>query len=253
MELYYIIVFFIFGLVFGSFFNVVGYRLPKKKSLIKPASHCTKCNHKLTPIELIPVFSYILQGGKCKKCKSKISIFYPIFELLTACLFALAYIIFGISIETVIAIVFTSMILIITLSDILYMIIPDSLLIVSGILIFILKIYQIDVSNIIEIIIDIAVSFIVMYLLKLLGNYIFKKESLGGGDIKLMLIFGLVLGWEISLCTIFIASFIALPISIINLCMKKNHELPFGPYLGIAALICLYTQIDISTIINLLY
>lgn len=252
MELYYIIVFFIFGLVFGSFFNVVGYRLPKNMSLIKPASHCTNCNHKLKPLELIPVFSYIFQGGKCKKCKQKISIFYPIFELLTASLFVLTYLVFGISIETFIALIFVSMILIITLSDILYMIIPDSLLIISGMLIFILKLYENGINNIFEIIIGIIVPFVIMYLLKLLGDYIFKKESLGGGDIKLMLIFGLVLGWEISLCTIVIASFIALPLSIINLLMKKNHELPFGPYLGVAALICLYTQIDISTIINLL-
>ena len=71
MELYYMVVFFIFGLIFGSFFNVVAYRLPKGMSLIKPSSHCTKCNHKLSPIELIPVLSYIIQGGKCKNCKNK--------------------------------------------------------------------------------------------------------------------------------------------------------------------------------------
>ena len=76
METYYLFVFFIFGLVFGSFFNVVGYRLPLKMSLIKPASHCPQCDHKLTALELIPVFSYLFQGGKCKNCGKKIPIFY---------------------------------------------------------------------------------------------------------------------------------------------------------------------------------
>ena len=71
MELYYLIVFFIFGLIFGSFYNVVGYRLPNNMSLINPSSHCPKCNHKLGPFELIPVFSYLFQGGKCKNCKIK--------------------------------------------------------------------------------------------------------------------------------------------------------------------------------------
>ena len=89
MEVYYLIVFFIFGLIFGSFFNVVGYRLPNNMSLISPSSHCTSCNHKLTPIELIPVVSWLIQGGKCKNCGSKIAIFYPIFELFTGIVFAL--------------------------------------------------------------------------------------------------------------------------------------------------------------------
>ena len=65
----YSTIFFIFGIIFGSFFNVVGYRLPNNMSLIKPKSHCPKCNHELTPLELIPIFSYIFQLGKCKNCK----------------------------------------------------------------------------------------------------------------------------------------------------------------------------------------
>ena len=75
MFIYYLIVTFIFGTVLGSFYNVVGYRLPKNESLIKPSSHCPKCNHKLGPSELIPILSYIIQRGKCKNCKQKISLF----------------------------------------------------------------------------------------------------------------------------------------------------------------------------------
>ena len=79
MEIYYMITFFILGTIFGSFYNVVGYRLPRGESIAFPPSHCTKCGHKLTPLELIPIFSFLLQKGKCKKCGDKISWFYTIF------------------------------------------------------------------------------------------------------------------------------------------------------------------------------
>lgn len=248
METYYLVVFFIFGLVLGSFYNVVGYRLPNKMSLITPSSHCTSCNHKLSPIELIPVLSWVFLGGKCKNCKSKISIFYPIFELSTGIVFALIYKVFGISIDAFIAIVFASMILILMISDILYMVIPDELLIFCGIILFILKL--LSKINIITLIIDMIIPFIVMYVIKIIGDAIFKKESLGFGDIKLMLIFGLVLGYEVAIFTIVLSSFIALPISLITIKSNKTHEIPLGPYLGVAALICLFLRLDINTILN---
>lgn len=251
MEVYYIIVFFIFGLVFGSFFNVVGYRIPNNMSIIKPSSHCTKCNHILTPIELIPVLSYIFQKGKCKHCGTKIAIFYPIFEIITGILFALNFLAFGFSIDLIIGLIFTSMILIAIITDILYMVIPDSLLIISCVLIFILKIINVGISNIYILLLDMIVPFIIMILIKILGNFLFKKESLGDGDIKLLVVIGLVIGWKLSIFTIFLAAFIALPISIIVLIRKNEHELPFGPYIGISALICLLTKIDINTILKI--
>lgn len=252
MELYYLIVFFIFGLIFGSFFNVVGYRLPKGMSLISPSSHCPQCDHKLTPIELVPVFSWLFQGAKCKNCKSKIPVFYPIFELFTGIVFALIYKSFGLSLVTFISLVFASMILIIIISDILYMVIPDELLVFCGIIILILKIINNGINIIIPTFIDMIIPFFVMLLIKIIGDFVFKRESLGGGDIKLMLIFGMVLGWEVSLFTIVLSSFLALPLSLINLKNNKSHEIPLGPYLGLAALICLIGKIDVVVILNLL-
>ena len=87
----YSIMIFIIGICFGSFFNVVGYRLPNDMSIIYPPSHCTNCNHKLGALELIPILSYIFQKGRCKHCHEKISLFYPMFELLTGVLFVLGY------------------------------------------------------------------------------------------------------------------------------------------------------------------
>ena len=252
MELYYMVVFFIFGLIFGSFFNVVAYRLPKGMSLIKPSSHCTKCNHKLSPIELIPVLSYIIQGGKCKNCKNKIAIFYPIFEIFTGVMFVIAYKTFGISIDLFINLIFISMILIIILSDVLYMVISDEVLIFCGLSIFILKILKSGISIILPTIINMIIPFVFLLLIKILGDFLFKKESMGFGDIKLMLVFGLVLGWQVTLFSIVLSCFIALPLSLINLIVAKKHELPFGPYLGTAALISLLLKIDVNFILKIL-
>lgn len=250
-DIYYIIIFFLFGIVFGSFFNVVGYRLPKNMSLVKPSSHCPNCDKKLKPIDLIPIFSYIFCLGKCRYCKKKISIFYPIVEFITGILFVLTYIQFGLTIDTLIALIFVSTMIIIILSDILYMIIPDSVLIVSTLLIIITKIISNGFIYLKVIIPDMLIPFIFLYLLKLFGDFLFKRESLGGGDIKLMLLFGLVIGWELSMFSVVLASFIALIPSLINLYRKKDHELPFVPYLGISALICLFLKIDINMILNL--
>lgn len=246
----YSIIFFIFGTVFGSFFNVVAYRLPNNMSLVKPDSHCPKCKHKLSRIELIPIISYILQGGKCKHCKTRIAIFYPIFELFTGLLFALSYILFGTTPMLILSLIMVSTCLIIILSDYKYMIIPDEVVIVSVVMLFVFRVVIYSFS--ISIILDMLIPFIIMLLLKLLGDFMFKKESLGGGDIKLMLIFGLAMGWKMALVSIFLGAIIAFPISLYILLRNKKHELPFGPYLCIAALIIIFFKIDFNFIVNLL-
>lgn len=251
MFIYYLIVTFIFGTVLGSFYNVVGYRLPKNESLIKPSSHCPKCNHKLGPSELIPILSYIIQRGKCKNCKQKISLFYPVFEFATGLLFAISYIIFGYSIEFAISITFISILLIIIISDYQTMIIPDEVLVVGGILLIIELIIK-NGTNIWMNLLDAIIAFIIMYLIKKFGDFIFKKESMGGGDIKLMAIFGLVLGWQMSIISIFMASFIGLPISLYFLYKNKTDIIPFGPFLSVSAIIIWLLQINIVDIFNLL-
>lgn len=256
MHLYLSFMFFIFGLIFGSFYNVVGYRISKKESLLFPSSHCTNCGHELKWYELIPVLSYIMQLGKCRSCKDKISPFYMIFELITGILFLLSYLVFGLTFKTAIAIIFSSVVVIITVSDFLYFIIEDCVLIVGSILLiivlFISNGFQTNNFDIVlalkETGVDILfalIPFIIMLLIKLLGDFIFKKESMGGGDIKLMFIFGLVLGPLNAISTIFIASFIALPISIIILKLKNSHEIPFGPFLSLGALILLFSGFNI--------
>ena len=95
--------------------------------------------------------------------------------------------------------------------------------------------------------------FIIMYLIRLLGNFMFKKESMGGGDIKMMTYISFILGWRLSIVVIFMASFLALPISIINVYRKDEHMLPFGPYLAVATLILFLLKVDFNSILSLLY
>ena len=252
MEIYYMIVTFIFGAVLGSFYNVVGYRIPKGESLITPSSHCTKCNHKLGASELVPIFSWIFLGGKCKNCKEKISCFYPVFELSSGILFALSYHLFGFSIQFLISITFISMLLIIIISDYQTMIIPDEVLISSSIILLIEFMIKDGGNSILGHLLDGFVSFLLMFLLKKIGDFLFKKESMGGGDLKLMAVIGMVLGWKVALICIFLASFIGLPISLIILFKNKTDIIPFGPFLSVSAIILFLLQLDFQTIITFL-
>jgi leader peptidase (prepilin peptidase)/N-methyltransferase len=249
MEIYYATVFFIFGTLFGSFYNVVGYRLPRGESIVYPPSHCPKCGHRLSPLELIPIFSFLFQKGKCKNCGDKISWFYSIFELTTGILFSVCYLVFGFSINLAISLTFISMLLIIIISDYQTMTIPDELLVFSGILLIIELAFKNNIK-VVNNIIDGIIMFSIMLLIKLIADRLFKKESMGGGDIKLMFIYGLVLGWPTSCISICLASFIGLPISLIMLKKTHEHEIPFGPFLAIAAIILVIFKIDINTVIN---
>ena len=261
MEIYYLVVLFIFGTIFGSFFNVVGDRIPRGESIIFPSSHCPKCKHNLTPLELIPIFSYLIQGGKCKNCSTKIPVFHPIFELCSGILFALAYYVFKLTPDLILALTFISLLLIIFVSDIEYMIISDEILIFFGITmlieIFIISTFFGFESRIFagltffKSIFYGIIAFIIMYIIKKLGDIAFKRESMGGGDIKLMFIFGLILG-PMAIGSIFIGSFIGLPISLMLYYNIKEREIPFGPYLSCGALILMFFQLNSEAFISLL-
>ena len=251
MEVLYILFFTIFGLIMGSFYNVVGYRLPNNMSIAFPPSHCPKCNHKLTALELIPVLSYIFQLGKCKNCKSKISIQYPLIELITGILFGLSYYIFGFTINLPIALILVSYVVIIFVSDIKYMIIPDEVTITCAILMFICKCIEGSMPALMSLLYGV-ITFICMFLIKILGDFVFKRESLGGGDIKLMFVVGMVLGPVIGLCVIFIGSILAFPVAIVSVLTKKEHLIPFGPYLGIGLLILFFFSITPSSLYDIL-
>lgn len=247
-----LLLFFVMGAIFGSFYNVVGYRLPKGESLLYPASHCTRCNHKLEPLELIPILSFLFLGGKCKNCKDKISWFYPIFEFCSGLLFALSYVVFGFSLECLLSIVFISMLLIIIISDYQTMIIPDSVLIVFSLMIIIIKYFMVGFEGVGIALLHGVVAFIFMLLLKLFGDFLFKRESMGGGDIKLLAVYGLMFGFPMAIVSVFIAAIIGLPISLVVVKKNSNPEIPFGPFLAVAAIIIVLFKLDFNGLLNLL-
>ncbi len=233
---------FIFGLLFGSFYNVVGLRLPNGESIVKPGSHCPKCNHKLSWYENIPVISYIFLKGKCKSCHEPISVMYPLIEILTGALFLICYFIFDLTEGFFIGIVLSSLVSIIFVSDSKYMIILDSPLIISSILILIIKFIYHGYMAVLSSLLSGLIVFGCMFLLMLLGNFLFKKESLGGGDIKLSFVSGLSLGTYLGLFYIVLGAFFAFPYALYVSIKQKESILPFGPFLAISMLIIYFNS-----------
>ena len=252
MNTVYLVLFFITGLVLGSFYNVVGLRICKNESIVYPSSHCTNCNHKLKFYELIPVLSYIFLRGRCKKCKEKISVMYPLVELFTGILFALSFYSFGFSAETILLIIISSLFIIIIVTDLNYYIIPDIILVVFGILILIYNLIFKGIGAMVIYLLYGALMFLFMFVLMKLGNAVFKEESLGGGDIKLMGVLGMTLKPIMSFFSLSIGAFVALPISLYIYKTKKDKVIPFGPFIVGGFLIVLFTKIDVQTIVNLL-
>ena len=230
-----ILIIFILGLVIGSFLNVVIYRVPEGKSIVKPPSHCPECDHRLSPIELIPVISYIVLKGKCKECGTSISIRYPIVELLTAFLFSINYLLLYNNIITFITgLIFTSILIVLTLIDYDHQILPDSLTIGGLIIGLILSIVRSDISILMAVIGLVSAGgflFIVAFV---------SKGGLGGGDIKLMAMVGTFLGPLSAFAAIFIGALLGLLASLPGILsgeLSRKRKLPFGPFLAGASLI----------------
>ncbi len=251
MEILISIIIFIYGTVFGSFFNVVGYRLPNGLSLINPkGSFCPNCKHELRWYELIPVLSFLIQKGKCTNCKNKIALFYPLIETLTGILFLSSYLIFGFSTEFVIGLLLSSYFVIVLVSDGKYMIIPDTVTLFFGITIIITQILTYGPFETLMYVVNGIALFGIIFIFMKITTLIFKKESLGGGDIKLEFVVGLSIGLVNGLFSIFIGSLIALPMALINQKRNKTNVIAFGPFLLLGALLIYFFKLDIVSIIK---
>lgn len=244
---------FIIGAIFGSFYGVVGTRLPEERSIVKPGSHCEKCGHVLKWYENIPILSYILLGGLCKKCKEPIGSIYFLMELLSGALFALCYKVFGICPNFFLSVIVASLVIIIFVSDSKYMIINDSPLIISTILIFSIKWYDVDIISALMSLVSGLVIFGVAYLLRLFGYLAFKQEALGGGDIKLSFIAGMLVGVKLGIVYIVLASFLAFPYALYITFKNKDNMLPFGPFLVSSLLIVFLNMNIINDMLKVLF
>ncbi len=228
---------FIIGLYFGSFYNVVGIRVPAKETLLG-RSHCTKCDHQISWWELIPVVGYLALGGKCRKCKTPVSIKYPLIELLTALLFLVSYVILQENmVEYLLIVSFISLMTIVTVSDLYYKIVPDVILLVFLPIIITLRVTS-GYMPWFEGIIGGVVAFIFMYLIALYGKVRFKREALGGGDIKLYFLIGIVLGYQTVFLSLFFAALLGLVVA--PFIKKKGEYLPFVPFIYFGSILAYF-------------
>ena len=251
MDVVYLILFFIYGIVFGSFFNVVGLRVPKKESIVSGPSHCTTCDRKLGALDLVPVFSYLFLRGKCRGCGSKISAIYPFMEFVTGVLFTLSFFKLGLSGELVIALLFVSLLVIITVSDIAYMLIPNKVLLPFAVVLFGVRLF-VPLELWWDSLVGALVGFGVLYLIAVVS-----KGGMGGGDVKLFFVIGLVLGTVHTLLTLFLASVIGTIAGVILLKRAgkgRKTPIPFGPSIALAAVIAYFWGADfVAWYSNLFY
>ena len=237
----------------GSFYNVLATRLPIGKSIIKPGSHCDVCDHKLKWYENIPLISYIIQKGKCKNCGEQIPFDVFLSELATGVLFLFSYLYFGISYNFFIMIILSSLCVITFVSDFKYMIILDSPLIVSGVLVIILKTVYYGYKAIIPTLVSGIITFLVMLLVGFIGKRMYKRDALGGGDIKLSFIIGMILGVQVAMVSLIFSTFLALPYALATIVLKKDSEVPFGPFI-VASLFIVFLYYDkFYNIVKLFY
>lgn len=227
------LMFLLYGLLLGSFYNVVGLRIPLKKSIVKPRSACPYCRHVLTARELIPVVSYIIQGGKCAQCKGRISPLYPLMELSTGLLFLLSYMIIGLQPELIVALTLVSLFMIITVSDLKYMVIPDKVLLFFSTLFIIERIF-IPLNPWWDSLAGALTGFCLLLLIAIIS-----KGGMGGGDIKLFAVIGFVVGVKVMLFSFFLATLFGAVAGITGLILgvfKKGQPIAFGPYIVLGTL-----------------
>ena len=258
-EIVIIIFVFIFGSVVGSFLNVCIYRMPLEQSVVRPRSFCPHCKKPIFWFDNIPLLSYVLLRGACRFCKAKISARYFLVELLTAAMFFILFNQYGLSYVFFFYLLFVCGLIVATFVDIGQRIIPDEISVGGMIVGFILSSLKglnlspiaYNLSPMLNSFLGIIIGGGVIYLTGLIFDLIYFKllkrppiqgetESMGGGDVKLLAMIGAFLGWQIALLTFFLAPFFGAIIGVINLLVKKDHTIPYGPFLSLGALISLF-------------
>jgi len=232
---------FILGLIVGSFSNVCIYRIPKNESIVYPASHCPKCHSSIKPVDNIPLLSYILLKGRCRNCKSKISIQYPIVEFLSGLIYLIIYLTYGLSIQSLIYIILSSALTIIAFIDLNEQIVPWVISLPGIVLGFILSFF-VPYISFVNSALGLVIGGGIILSIRLAGSVIFKKEAMGIGDIELAAMIGAFLGWKYIIISLFLGFFLGALVGIILIMLKiKSREdtVPFGPFIVLGSLITL--------------
>jgi leader peptidase (prepilin peptidase)/N-methyltransferase len=253
-----------FGACVGSFLNVVIWRLPQEKSIIRPGSHCPKCGNPIRWFDNIPLLSYVLLNGKCRKCKTPISLRYPFVEFLTAIVFVLIYAIDMMGAwklspgNDVVALLvhwtFVAVVIAVTFIDFDLQIIPDELslggaglgMVLAGVFpgkfATMLPFAQswTGISEILGGLLSALAGGLtgagITWLAGWLGSKAFKKEAMGFGDVKLMLFFGCLFGFKAAIIIFFTAPFFGLLVAVPHKLLTKDSYIAYGPFLSMSAI-----------------
>lgn len=244
----------LFGLAWGSFLNVVIYRLPRDLSLISPPSSCPHCGKRIKVTENIPLISYMALRGKCSRCRAKIPFSYPFVEALTPLCFLLLFASFATGLHFFASCLFTSALIVLCFIDYNHQILPDEITLPGIVLAISYALFRKDLS-LTGALLGAVVGAGILLLIFSLYYLLRKKEGLGMGDVTLMLMIGAFLGWKGAVLTLILGSFSGALVGIFMLTFQKKglqHALPFGTFLAPAAFVALlYGQKIISAYLAL--
>ena len=250
---------FIFGSLVGSFLNVCIHRLPLNESIVWPGSHCPRCRKPIPWYLNIPLLSYGMLGGRSRCCRKRIAIRYFLVELITASAFLVFFLRYGISFPFFLSVIFVCGLIVATFVDLKHRIIPDEISL-GGIAVgfmlnaakgFFLRPGSYDLWPAIDSFLGIIAGGGVIFLMGFIFDTVYFKilkkppiqgetESMGGGDVKLLAMIGAFLGWKAAILTFFIAPFLGIAVGLANLLVKKDHTIPYGPFLSLAAILTVF-------------
>jgi leader peptidase (prepilin peptidase) / N-methyltransferase len=254
---------FLFGLIIGSFLNVCILRIPGGKSIVLPASACTKCGAAIRPYDNIPVISYLLLGGKCRKCKTKISPMYPVVEFLTGLLFLACYEAFGLTFETLKWAIFSAIMIVLVFTDLRERILPDVVNYTGLAMGLAMSLFTkpsdgtalwlanhtfdfpppTPVVSLADALFGAAIGSSLLWLVSEAYFRLRGREGMGLGDVKMMLMAGAFLGAKRTLLTIFVGSVLGSVLGLAFILARRKgseYELPFGTFLGMAAVLVVF-------------
>lgn len=223
---------FLYGIVIGSFLNVCIYRIPKKENIVVVRSHCMSCGHELKWYELVPVFSFVVQKGKCRSCGTKLSVQYPLIEGLNGLLYVVVFLINGVNVDSLLYCLLISALIVLSVIDWRTYEIP------IGINIFILALGLITTVLHYEDWLNHVIGFFAVSVFIWIIILATKGRGMGGGDMKLMAVAGLMLGWKEIILAFVLGCIFGAVIHVARMKITKaDHVLAFGPYLAAGILV----------------
>jgi len=233
---------FLFGALIGSFLNVCICRMPKSESIVFPPSHCTRCDYVIRWYDNIPILSYLLLRGKCRRCGEPISLQYPLVEFINGALALALFLKCGLGFAFAILFLLCSALVVVTFIDLEHQIIPDSITLPGIVIGFVISFF-IPGFGWLDSLIGVVAGGGSLLLIAYGYQFLAKKDGMGGGDIKLLAMLGAFFGWKAILFIIFAASLVGSVIGIgVMMAQKKDSTLaiPFGPFLASAAVLYIF-------------